>query len=109
MRLETVFKACDSIISNLESKNPGRGINTSDGRVTFKELSEELKNLCNWCYKGSVDVQKIVRCKNCAYYRTAKIQDEKYAFRHKSIHMCTLTKQQYNPDFFCANGKESKK
>lgn len=106
MKLKTVFQSCDRIISSLEAKNPGRGINTPDGRVTFKELSEELKNLCGWCYEDSVDVQKVVRCKNCKYYKQAKIQDEKYSFRHKSLHMCTLTKQQYRPEFFCANGKE---
>ena len=109
MKLETVFKTCDKVISTLEEKRPGRSIETPEGSVTFKELSDELKNLCAWCYKDTIDVQKVVRCKNCKYYKTAKIQDEKYSFRHKSLHMCTLTKQQYRPEFFCAYGKERDK
>ena len=109
MKLELVFKTCNNIVTSLEKKNPGRGINTPDGRITFKELSKELDNLCGWCYKGDIDVQKIIRCKNCKYYRRYKKRKEDNPYDHKVIVICALDKQPHSPEFYCANGEEKEK
>lgn len=109
MRLETVFKACNQICKNLSDKNPTRGINTDEGRISLIKLSEELDNLRSWCYKGDIEVQKVIRCKNCRYYKRYKKSSNKNPYSHEIVAMCSIDKITRKPEFFCSSGEEREK
>ncbi len=106
MKLETLFNACSTICKNLSKGHPDRGISTAEGRMTLKDISSELDNLCNWCYKGTIDVEKVVRCKDCKYYKKFKRNLEKNPYDHEVVMLCSKTRTPRQPEFFCADGKE---
>lgn len=106
MKLKTVFTTCSRICKVMSKSHPDRGMQTDEGWVSLSDLSKELDNLCNWCYKDTIDVQKVVRCKNCVHYKKFKCNKEKHPYDHTSVMMCKMTKTRREPDFFCSEGRE---
>lgn len=112
MKLQTVFGACKIVIKELHNELSKQGIKgtlitpSNEEATTLKDLYVELDNLENWCYKGKFEVQQVVRCKNCKYYKRYKKKLKDNRYDHKIIAACSKDKIQRHPEFFCANGEE---
>lgn len=107
MKLQTLFQACDKIVQSGLKKDPSVKIKTESGEtLTYKELSDELRNLEGWCYKGEFDIQKIVRCKNCKNYKRYRKKTTNNPYEHTIITACSIDKAQRSPEFFCSYGEE---
>ena len=110
MKLQTLFQACNWIIQSRLRKNPDAKIQIEDGEaLTYKELSDQLQNLESWCYQGELDVQKIVRCKNCKHYKRYRKKVLKNPYEHNVITACDFDKSQRSPEYFCCQGEERDK
>lgn len=81
------------------------GVKTRDGETTtLGELAEELKTVSDWV---STDLEqntvtKVVRCKNCMYYKKYKYKGPK----GQIFRACCLNKIKRDPMFFCSDGEE---
>lgn len=102
MKLQTLFDTCSRILK----KSGDSRIKTEEGMTTYRELSKELDNLGSWCYKGEIDVQKIIRCKNCRHYKRYKKKNVKNPYEHTTFCACSLDKLKRKPEFYCSNGEE---
>ena len=107
MKLQTLFDMCNKIIQKELKKNSKASIQTDEGEeYKYTRLSEELNNLNSWCYKGEIDVQKVVRCKNCKYYKRYKKKTLKNPYEHQTFFACSRDKIRRKPEFYCYNGEE---
>lgn len=105
MKLQTVFSACNHILKLKLINNPDAKTRADDGTiVSCKELSDELENLESWCYKGELEVQKIVRCKSCKHYKRYKKKTG--GKKPLVIVACELDKLKKDSEFYCARGEE---
>ena len=106
MKLQTIFRACDTLVRAKAKTSPGCMIPAGDEKISCKELSKELNNLENWCYKDELEVKQVVRCKNCVYYKRYKKKSQKNPHKHIVFCACSKDKIKREPEFFCANGRE---
>ena len=105
MKLQDLFNICDHLVQEKIKQKPEAGIKTSNGeRFKYKEISKELRNLSSWCYQEPLDVQKVVRCKNCKHYKRYRKKD--FHKKYTLIQACELTKTKRKPEFYCSDGLE---
>lgn len=104
MRLKSIFKICKNLALKQLEVNPNTKFKVEGEQVYLKDMVTELDDLTNWCYKEELDVQKVVRCKNCKYYKKYKLKNPRY--HNTFVYMCSCTKTKRQPDFFCAEGCE---
>lgn len=106
MKLKTVFKICKNLANKQLKANPTQGFKVEDEHIYLKDVIQELDLLTGWCYPGELDVQQIVRCKNCKHYKKFK---SKNPYNRKGfIYMCKCTRTPTKPEFYCAHGEDKR-
>lgn len=103
MKLNEIFEAASIILAKKAEENPGGGLKKGDTKITYDFLAKELKNTSLWCYKGTVDVVKVTRCKNCVNYKLYRKKDD---VKSKGSMRCSLDKQRKSPDHYCGYAEE---
>lgn len=68
-------------------------------------IIEELSKLCGWAYPQltTEDIQKVVRCKKCRYYKKYKKKNDR---KSAPFYACSLNMIKRPEDFYCAEGRE---
>lgn len=66
---------------------------------------EECRKLQGWVYPAltTEDIQKVVRCKNCMWYKKYKKKDDRKSL---PVWMCSKDRIKRDPDFYCKGGEE---
>ena len=105
MKLQDLFSVCDHLVQERIKQKPDAGIKTPSGeRFKYKEISKELRNLSSWCYQEPLDVQNVVRCKQCKHYKRYKTKGKYKGYQ--IVQACELTKLKHDPEFYCSDGLE---
>lgn len=95
MNARNVLKAAIQIVSkapkNLSVEVPPK-IVAKDLSSLLSWISPELE--CN-------DIVRVVRCKNCSYYRRFK---KKGAFKSTPFYACKLDMSRREPEYYCKDG-----
>ena len=105
MKLNEIFEAASIALAKRAKENPESGLKHNGVKITYDYLAKELKNTSIWCYKGEVDIIKVVRCKRCANY---KLYRRKNDLKSKECYLCKLDKQKKSPDHYCGYGVEKR-
>lgn len=92
-----------STIEALKQMPKNKKIIVKDESVSVTQLINELTKMMGWLYKdlNTDDIEKVVRCYNCKYYRKYK---KKRSLKSETFYACSLDKAKRRPDFFCKDG-----
>ena len=101
MKLNEIFEAASIALSKMAKENPEAGLKHNGAKITYDFLAKELQNTAIWCYKGEVDIIKVIRCKNCENYKLFKKKNNP---KSQGCYLCKLDKQKKSPDLYCGYG-----
>lgn len=104
MRQCDIYKLAVKLLREQAKAKPNRKFKNSSGEtVTISEIANELDKVSKWVYSEftTEDVEKVVRCKNCRYYKLVEPAKPK----HIAYHMCTKYQKKQDSEFFCKDGE----
>lgn len=105
MNLKAALEAAAQAYEKRAERNPNGEIEVFGSRVSYGKAASEIRRVVSFVYPEleTGNVQKVVRCKNCKYYKRYR---KKNSYKPEFKCLCELDKKQREPDFFCADGKE---
>ncbi len=70
-----------------------------------ESIIQGLERLRDWAYPdlSTEDIEKVVRCKRCRYYKRYKKKKDRTA---APFYACSLTRTKRPEDFYCKDGVE---
>lgn len=106
MKQVDVYRLAVKLLKKAAKENPGKVfVNSAGEKVTIEEIADGLDKISKWLYKDfhTEDIDKVVRCKKCKFYRRYK---KKGAFKAVAFYACSKDMQKRDPMFFCKEGEE---
>ena len=94
------------LLKKLDKENPGKTFTNKAGeKATIPDIIKCLSMMKCWLYPAlrPEDVTKVVRCKNCAYYKKYK---RKGAIKAQTFYACSKDMARRTEDFYCKDGEE---
>lgn len=106
MRMIDVYRLAVKLLKKMAKENPGKSfINSAGEKATIEEVADALDKVSKWLYKDfhTEDIDKVVRCKRCRFYKKYKKQGE---FKPKVFMACSKDMKRHDSMFFCKDGEE---
>lgn len=106
MKTYDLYKLAIKLLSRLEKEEPKRSYTNKAGEsATVTDVIDTLKKTSSWMYPdlSTDDIAKVIRCKNCKYYRKYK---KKGDLKSSAFYACSQDMRKRPPDFFCKDGDE---
>lgn len=103
MTLKEILEAAASVVAKKAKENPDVKLRKGETEFSYTQLSQELKNVASWCYKGEIDTVRVTRCKFCKNYKLYKKKSDP---KDKGHMMCSLDKTRKSPEHYCAYGEQ---
>lgn len=106
MKQADIYRLAVKLLRNMAKENPGKSFTNSAGeKATIDDIANELDKVSKWLYKDfyTEDIDKVVRCKKCKYYKKYKKKDDR---KSPPFWACRLTKIKRDPEFYCKEGIE---
>lgn len=106
MKQVDIYRLAVKLLRKMAKENPGKSFTNSAGeKATIDYVANELDKVSKWLYKDfhTEDIDKVVRCKNCKYYKKYK---KKGAIKASVFWACSRDMQKRDPMFFCKDGEE---
>ena len=106
MRTVDIYKLAIRMLKKQQKETPNKTFTSPSGeKVTIQDIIRGLDNITGWLYPNLTpeDVTRVVRCKNCCYYKTYKRKGYKKAVKFKA---CSKDMKRRDPMFYCQEGEE---
>lgn len=106
MRMVDIYGLAIKLLKKMDAENPGKTFTNKDGeKATIPDIIKSLSMMKRWLYPAlrPEDVTKVVRCKNCAYYKKYK---KKGALKPQVFYACSKDMSRRAKDFYCKDGEE---
>jgi hypothetical protein len=106
MKQVDIYRLAVKLLRKMAKENPGKSFTNSAGeKATIDDVANELDKVSKWLYKDfhTEDIDKVVRCKKCKYYKKYK---KKGAFKAQVFQACSKDMKKRDPMFFCKDGEE---
>ena len=96
------------LLKRQAKENPNKSFTNSEGeKITIAEVAAKLDTISKWVCPElrSEDVDLVVRCKKCSYYKKYRMKGAK--LKPKIVYACSKDKNPRSPMFFCAAGERN--
>lgn len=105
MNLKAALEAAAQVYEKRAEKNPGGKVVLLGKSTPYGEAASGIRRFIGWVYPDlkTGDIQKVVRCKDCRYYKRYK---KKGQVKPVVKLLCSLDKRERTPEFYCAEGRE---
>lgn len=105
MNLKAALEAAAQAYEKRAERNPNGEIEVFGSRVSYGKAASEIRRVVCFVYPEleTGNVQKVVRCKNCKYYKRYK---KKGQVKPTVKFLCSIDKRERSPGFYCADGIE---
>lgn len=107
MYMVDIYALAIKLLKKTDAECPGKVFKNRDGtKVKIQDVIANLSQMKNWLYPAlrTEDITKVVRCKNCRYYKKYR---KKGVVPAVVFQACSLDKKPRDPMFFCKDGDEA--
>lgn len=105
MKLSDAYKLAVKLLKQQAELNPKKTFTSPDGeRVTIADVADKLETVSKWVYPelSADDIELVVHCKNCRYYKRFKKKGD--LLKARAFFACTKDMSRRDPEFFCKDG-----
>lgn len=98
IKLKSILAVCCDLLED----EPQIYTTVEGAKVKYSEIIAEIKKLMLWCYKDldTQEVVKIVRCKDCIYFKRYKNKAGTQRF-----YACSKDRIKHHREHYCADGR----
>lgn len=105
MKLSDAYKLAVKLLKQQAESNPKKTFTSPDGeKVTIADVADKLETVSKWVYPelSADDIELVVHCKNCRYYKRFKKKGD--LLKARAFFACTKDMSRRDPEFFCKDG-----
>lgn len=107
MKQVDLMRLAVKLLKKIEKEAPQKSFTNASGeKATLSDVIGSLERLVKWMYPelSPEDIEKVVRCKRCRFYKRYK---KKGSLKGQTFRACSKDMQKRDPMFFCKDGEES--